>query len=78
MSCWRDDRAVAIVSDRLRRVAAEGAIVILATHDLDLADGLVTRLALIREGRLLSDEPAPAGLRAHYRALVSAANSPRP
>jgi heme exporter protein A len=73
-----DDRAVAIVADRLRRIAAEGAIVVLATHDLDLADGLVTRVALIREGRLLSDGPAPAGLRAHYRALVSAVKSPRP
>ena len=73
-----DDRAVAIVSDRLRRIAAAGAIVVLATHDLDLADGLVTRVALIREGRLLSDGPAPPGLRAHYRALVSAVKSPRP
>jgi heme exporter protein A len=68
-----DDGAVAIVSDRLQRLAAEGAIVVLATHDLDLADGLVTRVALIRDGRLLSDEPAPTGLRARYRALIGAA-----
>jgi ABC-type multidrug transport system ATPase subunit len=68
-----DDRAVAIVADRLRRLAAEGAIVVLATHDLDLADGLVTRVALIRGGRLLSDEPASTGLRARYRALIGAA-----
>jgi len=67
-----DDRSVVIVSDRLRRLAADGAIVIVATHDLDLADGLVTRVALMREGRLLSDEAAPAGLRARYRALVGA------
>jgi ABC-type multidrug transport system ATPase subunit len=68
-----DDRAVAMVSDRLRRLAAGGAIVVLATHDLDLADGLVTRVALVRDGRLLSDEPAAAGLRARYRALIGAA-----
>ena len=68
-----DDRAAALVSDRLRRLAAEGAIVVLATHDLDLADGLVTRAALIRDGRLLSDEPAPTSLRARYRALIGAA-----
>jgi ABC-type multidrug transport system ATPase subunit len=61
------------VADRLRRLAAEGAIVVLATHDLDLADGLVTRVALIRGGRLLSDEPASTGLRARYRALIGAA-----
>ena len=42
-----DDRAV---GDRVRpapaRSPASGAIVVLATHDLDLADGLVTRVAL--------------------------------
>ena len=68
-----DDRAVSLVSDRLRALAASGAIVILATHDLDLADGLVTRVALIRGGRLLSDEPAAPGLRARYRAQIGAA-----
>jgi heme exporter protein A len=68
-----DDRAVGIVSDRLRRLAAGGAIVLLATHDLELADGLVTRVALVRDGRLLSDEPASPGLRERYRALIGAA-----
>ena len=68
-----DDRSVGVVSDRIRRLAAEGAIVLLATHDLDLADGLVTRVALVREGRLASDEPAVAGLRDRYRAIVGGA-----
>jgi ABC-type multidrug transport system ATPase subunit len=68
-----DDRSVALVSDRLKRLAAGGAIVVVATHDLDLADGLVTRVALVRGGRLLSDEPAASGLRARYRALIGAA-----
>jgi len=68
-----DDRSVGMVSDRLRRLAAAGAIVLLATHDLDLADGLVTRVALVRDGRLISDEMASTGLRARYRALIGAA-----
>jgi ABC-type multidrug transport system ATPase subunit len=68
-----DDRAVGLVSARLRRLASEGAIVILATHDLDLADGLVTRVMLVREGRLVADEPASAGLRARYRAMIGVA-----
>lgn len=67
-----DDRAVGLISDRLRRLASSGAIVILATHDLDVADSLVTRVALIRDGRLLSDEPSSPGLRARYRALIGA------
>jgi ABC-type multidrug transport system ATPase subunit len=68
-----DDRAVGIVSDRLRQLSAAGTMVILATHDLDVADGLVHRVVLIREGRLVSDEPAGSGLRARYRALVGSA-----
>ena len=65
-----DDQAVANLSDRLRRLAGEGTIVVLATHDLDLADGLVTRVAVIHNGRLVSDENAGTGLRARYRSLV--------
>jgi ABC-type multidrug transport system ATPase subunit len=68
-----DDRSVGVVSDRLRQLAAGGAIVVVATHDLDLADGLVTRIALVRDGRLLADEPAAANLRSRYRALIGAA-----
>ena len=47
-----------------------GAIVVLATHDLDLADGLVTRVAVVRGGRLLTDEAGISGLRGRYRELV--------
>jgi ABC-type multidrug transport system ATPase subunit len=67
-----DDRAVTLVSNRLRQLAANGAIVIVATHDLDLADGLVTRVALIRDGKLIAEEPAAPGLRSRYRTLLAA------
>jgi ABC-type multidrug transport system ATPase subunit len=65
-----DDAATQIVTDRLRRLAAAGAIIVMATHDLDLADGLVSRVAVVRGGRLIKDEPAEQNLRARYRALV--------
>ena len=68
-----DDRSVSAVSDRLRRLAADGAIVLVATHDLDVADGLVTRVALVRDGKLLADEPALPGLRARYRSAIGTA-----
>jgi heme ABC exporter ATP-binding subunit CcmA len=67
-----DDQSVTRVAHRLRQLAAAGAIVVLATHDLDLADGLVTRVAVARGGRLLTDEPSVAGLRERYRQLVQA------
>jgi ABC-type multidrug transport system ATPase subunit len=68
-----DDRASSVVSDRLRGLASAGAIVVVATHDLDLADGLVTRIALVKDGKLVADEPALPGLRARYRGVVGAA-----
>jgi heme exporter protein A len=65
-----DDRAVSLASARIRQVAAEGAIVVLATHDLDMAEGLVTRVAVVRDGRLLADEQAVGSLRGQYRRIV--------
>jgi heme exporter protein A len=66
-----DDSAVSLVAERLRQLASGGAIVVLATHDLDLADGLVSRVALVRDGRLAADEPAAPGLRARYRSAIA-------
>ena len=65
-----DDAAVGAVRGRLQAIAADGAIVVVTTHDLDLADGLVTRVAIAHAGRLVADEPATSGLRARYRSLV--------
>src|SRR5262249_7891732 len=64
-----DDRAVRIVAERLRRLAGDGAIVLLATHDLDLAEGLITRMAIMRGGRLLADAPASTAVRQQYRTV---------
>jgi heme ABC exporter ATP-binding subunit CcmA len=71
-----DDQAVTLVSERLRLIAADGAIVLLATHDLDLAEGLVTRAAVVRSGRLIADRAAGTRLRAQYREMVEAGTAP--
>ena len=68
-----DDRAVTLVADRVRRLARGGSIVLVATHDLDVAEALVSRVAVMRGGSLVADEPGAGGLRARYRALVGAA-----
>ncbi len=65
-----DDHAVRLVSDRLRALAARGTIVVMATHDLDVAEGLVTRVAIVCEGRLVADDVAQAGLRGRYRSAI--------
>jgi heme exporter protein A len=68
-----DDQGVNLVSGRLRRLADSGCIVIVATHDLDVADNLVTRVAIVRGGRLIADEPAGSAVRRRYRELVESA-----
>ncbi len=45
----------------------------MAENGLELADGLVTRVTIVRGGRLVVDEPAETGLRARYRALIGRA-----
>ena len=67
-----DDSAVRIVADRLRGVAATGRMIVLATHDLEIAEGLVTRLAVLRQGVLLQDDVVRGNVRAGYRALIQA------
>jgi len=39
---------------RLRALAAGGCLVLLATHDFDLADGVLDRAVILREGRVVS------------------------
>jgi hypothetical protein len=57
---------VRIVADRRKRIAV-GAIVV-SPRTTDVADGLITRMAVVAAGALC-DVPASAGIR-QYRALV--------
>lgn len=42
------------LAGRLRSLAAAGCLVLLATHDFDLADGVLDRAVILREGRVAS------------------------
>jgi energy-coupling factor transport system ATP-binding protein len=46
----------------LRGLAAEGTAVVLATHDVELAAELATRVVVLAEGDVVADGPAPAVL----------------
>jgi heme exporter protein A len=61
-----DHHASMAMVDRLVALAAEGRIILLATHDLDLAAGVVTRAAILRDGRLAALHHDPTSLRARY------------
>jgi len=73
-----DDASAATLVARLKELRADGRIVVLATHDLDVADGLLDRAAVLREGRLLTIDDSHGPLRERYRMHVAAVQAPRP
>jgi ABC-type multidrug transport system ATPase subunit len=64
-----DDSADALVR-RLRGLRADGAVVVLATHDLDLAEGLLDHAVFLRDGRMVEEVARPDRLRATYRTVM--------
>ena len=68
-----DDASGQALVARLRGLRGEGAIVVVATHDLDLAEGLLDKVAVLRDGRLLQVSDSTASLRDRYRETIRAA-----
>jgi ABC-type multidrug transport system ATPase subunit len=68
-----DDASGQALLARLRGLRREGAIVVVATHDLDLAEGLLDKVAVLRDGRLLQVSDSAASLRDRYRETIQAA-----
>ena len=66
-----DDASAAALLARLRGLRDGGAIVILATHDLDLAEGLLDHALFLRGGRMVEAMQRPEGLRSTYRQMMS-------
>jgi ABC-type multidrug transport system ATPase subunit len=66
-----DDTSAAALVARLRQLRADGRIIVVATHDLDVAEGLLDRAAVLRDGRLLAIDEAQGPLRERYRAHVA-------
>ena len=63
-----DDESSALLVERLRGVRRDGAIVVMATHDFETADGLLDRAVCLTAGRAGEiDLTPPGGLRAQYR-----------
>jgi len=54
----------------LKALRESGAIVILATHDLDLAEGLLDQALFLRDGRIVETMSAPGALRSTYRSVI--------
>ncbi len=66
-----DQASSGALATRLRGLATAGSLVIVSTHDLDIADGLVHRAVVLDAGRLVDLEPGGATLADRYRATVA-------
>lgn len=62
-----DDLAARALVERLRELRRVGCIVMVATHDLETAQEVVTRAVVLREGRLEPLEEGARSLRDRYR-----------
>jgi ABC-type multidrug transport system ATPase subunit len=62
-----DDASASALVVRLGELKTQGCIVLLATHDLEVAEGIVDRAAVLKDGRLVSLEQVTSALRERYR-----------
>jgi heme exporter protein A len=65
-----DDASTAALVARLQGLRESEAIVVLATHDLDLAEGLLDTALFLRDGRLAESVARPDSLRSTYRSIM--------
>lgn len=68
-----DQASTAALVARLREEQGRGVLTILATHDLDVVDGLLTQELFLRGGRMMEAAPAEGSLRDRYRAAIAPA-----
>jgi ABC-type multidrug transport system ATPase subunit len=66
-----DDASVAALVDRLHGLRAQGRIIVVVTHDLDVAERLLDQVAVLKDGRLVAFDAAHGHVREHYRANVA-------
>jgi len=68
-----DQASASALVARLRGLQTSGTLVVVATHDLDVAEGLLTRALFLRNGRIVADEAGSAHLRRRYLDNMSSA-----
>ena len=66
-----DDRSAAALTARLSALRRDGAAIVVATHDLDIADGVLDEAVFLRDGRLIERVAQPSALRATYRSVMA-------
>jgi len=67
-----DEASASRLIDRLRTLRSAGAIVLMATHDFEHAEGLVDRMVCLRDGKA-RELGGPGHVRDRYRAAMAEA-----
>jgi len=65
-----DDESSALLVARLRSLRARGAIVVMATHDFESADGVIDRAICLNQGRASAIPDGHGTLRERYRTAL--------
>ena len=67
-----DQASAGALVTRLKTLQNHGCLIVLATHDLDVAEGLLSRVLYLRNGRMLGADAGSGPLRERYRAVMNA------
>jgi ABC-type multidrug transport system ATPase subunit len=70
-----DDESALVLIDRLRMLRDDGRIVVMATHDFDTAEAVVSRSICIERGRAFTVGDGAGSLRERYRRALKASAS---
>lgn len=62
-----DQASTAALVNRLKERQRAGCVIVLATHDLDVADGLLTRAIYLKNGRMVAVDTETTNLGDRYR-----------
>lgn len=65
-----DQASTAALVERLRDRQHAGCVIVLATHDLDVADGVLTRAVYLKNGRMVGMDTGTGGLANRYRQAI--------
>jgi heme exporter protein A len=67
-----DQSAASALVKRLQDLQSAGCVIIVATHDLDMVDGLLSRAIYLRNGRMVREDEGSERLRDRYRSAMEA------